>query len=61
MYFCFDHGIDIGEDGFMCPECEREICETHDQQPPKHGAFNAQRQADEDTDERMMWKNWTGF
>lgn len=32
MYFCFDHGVEYGEDGFMCPECEREreICETHD-------------------------------
>lgn len=65
MYFCFDHGVEYGEDGFMCPACEREICETHD---PLHAvlpknSFNAKRkmELDDDADERLMWQHWTGF
>ncbi len=29
-YFCFEHGINYGSDGFMCPACEEEICREHD-------------------------------
>lgn len=40
MYFCSDHGIEYGEDGFMCLECGREIdleeyyqeCHEHQQE-----------------------------
>lgn len=34
-YFCFDHGISYKWGAMMCPECEREICETHDNQMEK--------------------------
>ena len=37
MYFCFEYG----EDGFMCPECEREICEAHDDSELASNSFNA--------------------
>ena len=30
-YFCFEHGIPYGSDGFMCPACEEEICRQHDE------------------------------
>lgn len=31
-HFCFDHAIAYGDDGLMCPKCESEICEYHDNQ-----------------------------
>lgn len=30
-YLCFEHDVYYTEDDMMCPQCEKEICETHDQ------------------------------
>lgn len=34
-YFCLDHGISYTDDDMMCPQCEKEICEAHDNQMEK--------------------------
>lgn len=31
QYLCLDHGISYTDDDMMCPQCEKEICETHNQ------------------------------
>lgn len=31
QYFCFEHGINYTDDDLMCPKCEKEICEAHDE------------------------------
>ncbi|AEO14558.1 hypothetical protein MT_57011 [Pseudomonas phage phiPto-bp6g] len=30
-YFCFEHGVEYTYDDFICPQCENEIFEQHDQ------------------------------
>lgn len=34
-YLCFEHGVHYTDDDMMCPQCEKEICETHDNQMEK--------------------------
>lgn len=29
-YLCLEHGTPYTSEQLMCPDCEREICETHD-------------------------------
>lgn len=31
QYLCFEHGIEYTDEDLMCPKCEKEICEAHDQ------------------------------